>query len=268
MFTKKALTSVTFAAASVLVSIGAVAGERIVVLTADVAEIVVALGRAPEVVGRDRVATQAELAHAKEVGSSRSLNPEPIVRLQPSLVIGSQLAMPEGIWEQLRSMGLKAVKLGARPDGSDYADTIRRVGALLRDDSRAERLASDWQVAMRSTGGPARRILITYEGKTVAGRATPADVLIRAAGGINAAADLDGYKPLDAEAMARLAPDLILVAEHNRAVYGGLAALKQRADIAATPAGKTGRVYEVAVHEFFTINLASPAAVRKLKAMS
>ncbi|HEY9102591.1 heme/hemin ABC transporter substrate-binding protein [Chitinimonas sp.] len=253
--------------ATCLLAAASQAAERIVVLTADVAEIVVALGHGSEVVGRERVAKQPELAQAVEIGSSRSLSAEPILRLKPTLVIGSQLAMPEGIWSQLNGLGLKAVKVSAKTDGSDYAEAIRSVGKLIGTDAQAGKLAYDWQNAMRPAQPWGKRVLVTYEGKTVAGRDTPADWLIRAAGGINAAAGIDGYKPLDAEALSKLAPDIILIAEHNRAVYGGLAEFTRRADIAATPAGRNGRVYEVPVHEYFSVNLGSPAAVRKLRTL-
>ncbi|QNM98315.1 heme/hemin ABC transporter substrate-binding protein [Chitinimonas koreensis] len=258
-----------------LVAVAGQAAERLVVLTSDVAEIVVALGKAAEVVGRDRASKQPELAKAGEIGSSRSLSAEPIVRLKPTLVIGSQLATPDGIWGQLGGLGIRAVKIGARENGSDYADMIRSVGKLIGAESDAGKLAGEWQAAMQSSAAAAsaaaaarKRVLITYEGKTVAGRDTPGDALIRAAGGINAAAGVDGYKPLDPEAIARLAPDLILVADHNRAVYGGLDGFKRRPDIAATPAGRNGKVFEVPVHEFFTINLGSPASVKKLRELS
>lgn len=244
------------------------AAERIVVLSSDLAEIVVALGRGADVVGRDRSARQPELAQAADIGLSRSLAVEPIARLKPSLVIGSPLALPVDIWPQLNQLGLKAVLVGARTDGADYAETIGRVGKLLGNEASAGKLASQWQQGMQPRAASGKRILISYEGSTVAGRGTPADTLIRAAGGINAAAGIDGYKPIDSEALARLAPDLILVADHNKAAYGGIEQLRKRADIAATPAGKQGKVFEVAVHEYFTINLASPAVVSKLRAFN
>lgn len=255
-------------AVAALLSQAALATDRIVVLSADVAEIVVALGKADAVVGRDRSAKLPALAQASDIGLSRSLSAEPILRLKPSLVIGSRMVMPAGIWTQLKDFGLRAVQVGSREDGADYAEAIRAVGALVGAESQAAKLAGDWQQAMRPQAALGKRILITYEGKTVAGRDTPSDTLIRAAGGINAAAGISGYKPLDAEALAKLAPDLILVAEHNQAVYGGLAQLRQRADIASTPAGKQGKVFEVPVHEFFSVNLGSPAAVKKLKSLS
>jgi iron complex transport system substrate-binding protein len=261
-----------FARAMLLVACGflslpAAAAERLVVLSSDVGEIAVALGKAAEVVGRDRSSTAPELAGATEIGSSRTLAAEPVMRLRPTLVVGTELAQPPAVFDQLRALGVRTEKLGAKTDGSDYAQVIRTMGKLLDAEPQADKLAADWEAGMRPAPGKAVRVLITYDGKTVGGRNTASDTLIRAAGGVNAAADaVDGYKPLNAEAMVSLAPDIVLIGEHNRAIYGGLEQFRARPDIAGTPAGKAGKVYEIPVHQYFTVNLQSPAVVRDLRA--
>ena len=78
-----------------------------------------------------------------------------------------------------------------------------------------------------------KRYLISYDGRMAAGRGTAADVLIRAAGGVNAAAAIDGVKPMNREAWLAARPDVVIVAAHNRAVYGGLDALKARDEVLA-----------------------------------
>ena len=245
----------------------AVAAERLVVLSSDVGEIVVALGKASEVVGRDRSSTAPELAHATDIGSSRNLSAEPVMRLRPTLVVGTELAQPAAVFEQLRALGVRAEKLGGSADGRDYAQVIRAMGPLLDAQPQADRLAAEWEAGMQPAPGKPVRVLITYDGKTVGGRHTASDTLIRAAGGVNAAADaVDGYKPLNPEAVAALAPDIVLIGEHNRAIYGGLTQFRARPDIAATPAGRSGKVFEIPVHQYFTVNLQSPAVVRALRA--
>jgi iron complex transport system substrate-binding protein len=252
------------------ISHGAHATERVVVLTSDVAEIVVALGHAGDVVGRDSMAKAPELAQAQNVGLSHALAVDVVAQLKPTLVVGSHLAKPDTIWQKLNELGIHAVEIGGREDGADYADVIRSVGTLLGDQKQALELAQRWQHAMQppqASSMSGKRVLISYDGKTVAGRNTPCDVLIRAAGGINAAADIDGYKPLSAEAMADLKADVILLAQHNHAIYGSADEFRKRPEIEAMPAGKQGHVYEVPVHDFFTINLHSPEAVAKLRMM-
>ncbi len=267
----KAHRSRTLLAAALLATAACVtpasAAERLVVLSSDVAEIVTALGRAQDVVGRDRASRQPELAHATDIGSSRSLSAEPIARLSPTLVLGTPLAQPPGIYKQLEKLGLRTVLLTDSVDGSTYGKVVRDTARLLGATAEGEKLAAQWEAGMKPRaprGDRPTRVLITYEGKTVAGRNTPSDLLIRSAGGVNAAAEVDGNKPLNPEAIAALAPDVILVGEHNRAVYGGLPAFKARPDIAATPAGKQGRVFEVVVQDYFTVNLDSPRIVDAL----
>jgi len=266
MRTKSVLTVMMLACAAVCSHV-AHAAERVVVLTSDVAEIVVALGHAGDVVGHDRAAKEPELAQAQDIGLSHALSVDVVAQLKPTLVIGSHLAKPDAIWQKFNEIGIHAVEIGGREDGADYPDVIRSVGTLLGNEKQSVELAQHWQHAMTPTGTWGKRVLISYDGKTVAGRNTPGDVLIRAAGGINAAADIDGYKPLNPEAMAELKADVILLAQHNRAMYGSAEEYGHRPEIAAMPAGKQGHVYEVPVHEFFTINLQSPVSVAKLKAM-
>src|SRR5690606_33610172 len=155
---------------------------------------------------------------------------------------------PPTIFKQLEALGVRTVKLGERPDGSDYADIIRAVGKLTQSADAADKLASAWRRDMTPATPSGVRVLITYEGKTVAGRNTAGDTLIRAAGGVNAAASVDGHKPVNPEALAQMQPDVIFVADHNRPVYGGLDRLKARADVASTPAGKHGKVFEMPTH--------------------
>jgi hypothetical protein len=101
------------------------APARIVVLTSDVSDMVIALGAAAQVVGRDRSSRQPELAHAAEIGVSRALSVEPIAPLKPTLVLGSSQAQPPGIWRQLHALGLDARQVSAREDGRDFADAVR-----------------------------------------------------------------------------------------------------------------------------------------------
>ncbi|GAA4340297.1 hemin ABC transporter substrate-binding protein [Pigmentiphaga soli] len=260
---RRAALAVALAAAAP--ALPAAAAERLAVLSSDVAEIVVALGKAGEVVARDRSSTMPELAGAADIGTSRAIAAEPVLRTRPTLALGTDIVQPPTVFGQLEKLGVHAVKLGGKADGSDFAEVVREVGRLIGAPDAADRLAADWTRRMTPAAPSNVRVLVTYEGKTMAGRDTPADTLIRAAGAVNAAAGIDGYKQVNPEALVGMAPDVILVAEHNRSVYGGLDRLKARADVAATPAGRSGKVFEMPVHQIFTVNLGSPAAVQALE---
>ena len=241
------------------------AAERLVVVSSDVAEIVVALGASGTVVGRDRSSRMPELAHASEIGFVRALSAETIARARPTLVLGSAAAQPPGVWQQLRTIGLRAEEVSLAEDGSDFAAAIRRVGSLLGKPAAAEMLARSWQRKMVPRPANGRRYLISYDGTMVAGSGTPSDTLIRAAGGVNAAAQIKGYKTLSREAWRTLAPDVIVLAAHNTAVHGGAAAFSRRPEVATTPAGKAGKVIELSTRDAMMVTLDSPTVVEQLR---
>ncbi|GGY25671.1 heme/hemin ABC transporter substrate-binding protein [Paludibacterium paludis] len=251
-----------------IASLPALAAERLVALTPDVADIVVALGAAKDVVGRNDASHQPELAHAAPIGLSRTLNAEPVARLKPTLVIGSPMAQPDSIYATLTRMAIPARKIGMREDGADYAQSIARIGELIGKPREAAALAQTWRQGMTPGVATGKRYLLSYDGRFVAGRNTAADTLIRAAGGINAAAELDGFKPLGKEGWAALRPDVIVLAEHNAAVFGGAAAFAKRPEIAASPAAKSGRIASWPAESFLRMGLASPQTVARLRSLA
>jgi iron complex transport system substrate-binding protein len=242
----------------------AVAAERIVVLTPDVADILVALKAGGDVIGRDQMAKNPELASAKVIGLSRSLTVEPIAALKPSLVLGRGMAQPPGIYAKLKQLGLRTEEIAQYEDGRDYIAGIRRIGELVGKPQQATQLADSWQAAMHPARQTGVRYLLSYDGRQVAGRNTAADTLIRAAGGINAAANIDGFKQLNREAWLAAKPDVVIVAGHNKPVYGGLTALKARTEVAASPAGKSGKVFELPANQFLRLGTDSPANAHRL----
>ncbi|UTH76688.1 hemin ABC transporter substrate-binding protein [Chromobacterium sp. IIBBL 290-4] len=243
------------------------AAERLVVVTPDIAEIVVALGAAGEVVGRDRSSQEAALAKAQVVGFSRALNAETIAKLKPTLVLGSAAAQPPTLWPQLKQLKLRAEEVSAREDGRDFAEAIVKVGQLLGRDAAAAKLAADWKQGMRLRPARPVRYLVSYDGSLAAGAETAPDTLIRAAGGVNAAAGLNGFKPLTREAWQALKPDVIILGSHTAAVYGGKDAFAKRPEIAATPAGKQGRIYLMPPKQAMLVGLGSPAVVEQMVKM-
>jgi len=245
--------------AALLLTPVAHATERIVALTPDVAEVLVAIGAAPQVVGKERTVRDAALAHAQVVGFSRALTAEPVLKLKPTLVLGSAVAQPAGIYAKLRQTGLRAERVSQREDGTDFAQGIRKIGELAGHSASAQQVAQRFDSGMQPNTHSPKRVLLSYDGKLVAGRGTAGDTLIHAAGAVNAAA-VDGFRPLNREEWLKAKPDLIVLAEHNRAVYGGLERFKAKPEIAQSGA----RVVEWPAAKFLRISLDSPAAARQL----
>ena len=115
---------------------------------------------------------------------------------------------------------------------------------------------------MQATG---KRYLLSYDGRIVAGKGTVGDELIRRAGGINAA-NVSGLKPMSREGWLAAKPDVIIIADHNKAVVGGVSKFSQRPEIAVSAAGKNGGVHFWPADEFLRYSLNSPQVLKKLNA--
>lgn len=238
--------------------------SRVVSLSPDVTELLVALHAQSLLVGRDTLAHQAEVARVPVIGSSRALTAAPVLALQPDLVLGSSLAQPFSIFEQLSRLGMRVLNIAHAEAPADFARGMRQVGQAVGREREADRLAADWLQGMRARSGTGRRVLLSYDGRLVAGSGTAGDALIRAAGGINVAGALKGFVPMAAEAWLRAAPDVVIVAAHNLPMLGGLDAFKARAELRSSPAVRQGRVYAWPAADFLRLGIRSPATAARL----
>lgn len=231
--------------------------SRIVVLNGDLTEVVYALGLGENVVGVDTSATYPpEAAQKPKIGYQRSLNAEGIVSLQPTVIIGSELAGPPAVIEQIRSTGVPVVLFKTVSSLDDVSRKITDVAAALGVPNRGRLLAEQTKkdidealaLAQRSTSKP--RVAFLYlRGSTtqvIMGKGSGADVLITAAGAIDAGAEagVTGSKPLTPEALVAAQPDVILVLTAGLQSVGGVDGLLQIPGMAQTPAGQQRRVVD------------------------
>lgn len=253
--------------AGVLSSTLTLAYERIVVLSGDVSDVLIALGMSKKIIGKDDTNTNPALKHAKNVGIHRNLTAEPIVALKPDLVVGSYMVMPQSIYGRLNGLGVKAVNVAPNESAITYVKSIRTLGTLVGKTSQANTLANQWEAGMKVKPATGKRYLFSYDGRIVAGKGTVGDELIRRAGGINAAS-VQGLKPLSKEGWAQAKPDIIIIAKHNQAMLGTAEQFKARPEIAITPAGKNNQIYYWVANDFLRFGLDSPQVLTKLNALA
>jgi iron complex transport system substrate-binding protein len=244
---------------------GAAAGKRVVVLSPDVAEIVVALHAEDSVVGKESFTRAPTLSHAKDIGLFRNLSAEPIVDLKPDLVLGSYMAQPATIYAQLRQSGLTALNVAPGESPEDFSRAIVEIGRLLDRAATGETLARQWAHAMSPRVSTGKRYLLSYDGRYVAGRQTIGDLLIRLAGGINAAGDIDGLKPLSREGWLMAKPDVVVIAEHNLGVVGGsLEHFAAQPELKNSAAARKGKIIALSATRFLTLGLQTPEVIDTL----
>lgn len=235
-------------------------GQRIVTVGGAATEIVFALGRGDAVVGVDLSSTYPpEVRDLPQVGYVRSIGPEGILSLNPSLIVATEALGPPAAKKVMKQVRVPTVWL-PEPDSlhaleqsvtavADRLNVPERGRALL--DSVRARLAEAEAAANGWNTVP--RVLFFLNppsagmGGMVGGLGSRADSLIRLAGARNAADSFPGFKQVSIEGILEMNPDVILVALSPG--HGGspesVEALRERAELAPVNAIREGAVFGV-----------------------
>jgi iron complex transport system substrate-binding protein len=220
---------------------------RIVTIGGSITEIIYALGLQSSIVGVDTTSVYpAEaLRNAPNVGYMRALSAEGILSLKPSAVIAIDGSGPPAALKLVTDAGVPLTFLHDDPSPNGVAAKIEAVGALLGEGARAGALASETRArfalldAMRTKIDKPRRVLFLLSlqnGKPmVGGRGTAADAMIKLAGGVNAAGDIDGFKQISDEGVIAAVPDVVLKMNNGNLV-GAPDEVFSSPAFAATPA--------------------------------
>lgn len=227
--------------------------ERIVAVGGDVTEILFAVGAGARIVAVDSTSLYPRAAQdIPNVGYMRRLSPEPILALAPDHIIAIDDAGPAGAIDVLRQAGVRFTTIEDQPTIDGVIEKIERVadavGANAAGKALAEATRQKVEAALAAVDRGARRpravfLLSVGRGAMLAGgRGTSADAIIVMAGGENIASEIEGYKPIEPEAMNARDPELVMVTYRTLEAMGGVDAVLASPLLAGTTAGKTGRV--------------------------
>jgi iron complex transport system substrate-binding protein len=199
------------------------APQRIVAAGGVITEILYALGLESQVVGVDTTSlfpTEA-LKDKPNVGYVRALSAEGVLSLKPTMMIAVDGAGPPDALKLIAEAGVPVERLAEDLSAEGVVERIRAVGRLAKAGERADALAADverrFQALARERAGLVihRRVLFVLSLQSgrvvVGGRGSSADAIIKMAGAENAAAAVEGYKPLTDEGIIAAAPDVVLV---------------------------------------------------------
>ncbi|MGS1109623.1 heme/hemin ABC transporter substrate-binding protein [Achromobacter anxifer] len=222
---------------------------RVVTLGGTVTEIVYQLGQGDKLVGDDLSSLYPEAAtKLPRVGYYRSVPVEGVLSLKPDLVLASEQAGPPDALKRLADVGVRVVTVSDAPSVASLKSRIRSIADALGVAPAGERMVEDvTRELARAEAVPATRaralLLINRTGSPQgAGRDTAANEVMHLAGLVNVLQDQHGYKPLSAEAMGALAPDLIIVTQASLDAGGGMDAFLRMPGIASTQAAAKRRV--------------------------
>lgn len=246
--------------------------ERILAMdiSGSIAATVFGLGFGDSVVGRDVSTTFAQAADLPVVTSNgHTVNSEAILALRPTVLITDGSIGPVDVVLQLRDAGIAVVFVDTDPSVDGVGELVRQVAAALGAPAAGDDLAASLVSGIEAkvseiagivpSGDPLRMMFLYLRGSSgtyyLFGEESGADVLIRALGGVDVAAEigLDGMRPMTDEAVVAANPDLILVMTDGIASVGGVdGLLESKPAIALTSAGQHRRFVDMADGEILS----------------
>jgi iron complex transport system substrate-binding protein len=244
--------------------------ERILALDiyGSLAATVYALGLGDHLVGRDQSTGFPGTQQLPLVTrGAHVLNAESILRLRPTVIITDTSLGPWDVILQLRDAGVPVVVTPSQRSLTNISTLTTQVAAALGVAAEGRRLSAritaelagvEAQVDRVVPRSPADRLRIVFlyvRGQSgtyyIFGKGSGADSLIRALDGIDVAtaAGIDGFAPLNAEALAKTRPDVILFMSAGLASVGGVAGALKLPGVAETPAGQHRRIVDMSDYE-------------------
>lgn len=197
--------------------------KRIVAVGGTVTEILYALGASDRIVARDSTSSYpADVLSKPDIGYMRALSSEGILSQKPDLILSEDGSGPADVVAILKASAVPFVTVDTPPSGDAIPRKIEDVGAAVGLADKAKALAAETKagldvLAKDVSAVPEKNrkrvlfVLSSAGGRIMAaGNGTEAAAIIEMAGGINAAQEISGYKPLTDEAVIASAPDVVL----------------------------------------------------------
>lgn len=231
-----------------------VRADRIIAIGGSITEIIYALGSEHRLVAVDSTSMYppSALERHPDVGYMRALSAEPVLSVNPDVILAIDDAGPPEVLEQLQAAGVKVLTIPDEPSIEGVYRKIRYVAGVLGQEQRGEQLIGGIEreyrdvtkVLSAAETRPAVLFLLSFGrgAPLAAGRDTSAHSMISLAGGNNVMAAVSGYKAITPEAIIAAAPEIVVVLQRTFALYGDKEELFALPELATTPAAKEGRL--------------------------
>jgi iron complex transport system substrate-binding protein len=218
-----------------------------------------------------------QITKLPSVGYHRALSAEGIISMKPTMLLTDGNLGPDAVVEQVKKVGIPVLTLnpGSTPDSARALMT--RLGHEFHHERQADSAVTSWNRDMNANladtsayGSGARpRVLVMHFGQIANNylaikRGTPADQIIRWAGGENAIDSTGGMLRLTPELIAKAAPDIIIATDVGYDRVGSPEKFAELAGVSLTPAGKAKRIYRVDETEVMYYSPRTPATLKKV----
>ncbi|WP_328722048.1 ABC transporter substrate-binding protein [Streptomyces sp. NBC_00247] len=233
--------------------------DRIVPLTGSLNEIVFTLGLGAHVVARDITATFEQASALPVVTRAHDVSAESVLSLRPTLVLADTTTGPAEAIDQIRDAGVPLLVVEPATELDDVARRIGTVAAALGVEEAgaalvertAARLTAVREDVPEHADQPRVAFLYLRGSASVyllGGARSGASSLLEAVGAVDAgkASGLTkDFTAITSEALAKAAPDAILVMTKGLESVGGIDGMLKIPGVAETPAGLDRRIVSV-----------------------
>ncbi|WP_318436569.1 heme/hemin ABC transporter substrate-binding protein [Photobacterium leiognathi] len=222
--------------------------KKIISAGASITQIINALNAQDQLVAVDLTSKALVDKSVPKVGYHRQLSAENLMSLSPTNVIGSDEMGPQSTLDLLQQSGVSVDVVNSGETVKDLLQRIDQIASLTHHQQRAEVLKEKLNKQLNEINKATANIktakkvlfLMIHDGRpiNVAGSNTTADSIISLAGAVNPAAEsVSNYKPISAEAIVTMQPDIILLSTRTASKIKSMKDLVKRMPlIAATPA--------------------------------
>ncbi|MGX2997581.1 heme/hemin ABC transporter substrate-binding protein [Streptomyces sp. JNUCC 64] len=236
--------------------------SRIVPLSGSLNEIVFTLGLGEKVVAKDITATFEQAAKLPVVTRAHDVSAESVLSLRPTLVLADSTTGPVEAIDQIRDAGVPLVVFDTPKGLDDVGPRIQAVARTLgvpeagkaltaRTEKRVGEVQAD--IPGPAAGADRPRVAFLYVRGSASvyllgGRDSGASSLLEAAGAVDAGKESGlekDFTPITSEALAKAAPDAVLVMTKGLKSVGGVDGLVKIPGVAETPAGMDRRVVSI-----------------------
>ncbi|MFH8743132.1 hemin ABC transporter substrate-binding protein [Streptomyces albidoflavus] len=235
--------------------------SRVVPLTGSLNEIVFTLGLGEQVVARDITATFEQAADLPVVTRAHDVSAESVLSLKPTVVLADTTTGPAEAISQIRDAGIPLVVLDPPKELDDIGPRIEAVAGALgvaeagkalveRTEQRIGKVRAD--VPDLPAADRPRVAFLYLRGSAsvylLGGRESGAGSLLEAAGALDAGKESGlrkDFTAITSEALAKAAPDAILVMAKGLKSVDGIDGLVKIPGVAETPAGMDRRVVSI-----------------------
>ena len=246
--------------------------DRILSIGGDVTEIIHALGEGRRVIATDTTSTFPPAVMAlPKVGYMRALSTEGVLAQSPDLILASAGSGPPEVIAALKQSGVPIALVDYSPSAQGIGRKIALIAEILDVKEKGATLTrsietelASLESALAQAPRPRTLFVLSLIGGRImaAGSKSSANEIITLAGGTNAVAEFDGFKPASAEAIIAAQPEAVVMMEREGDI--GTDDLFAQDPFSKIPAAKTRKLIRMDGSYLLGFGPRTPAAAREL----